>query len=177
MAEPFTLRVFVPTGDPDGLKIVDRMNWTGRGFDIPRESLGLVKQRTDISAPGVYVLVGHEEDELGNDYPLAYVGQAEDVRLRLCQHETKGRRRRHMQRRSSGARRAPVGVEDRRAALGRTEATRAQLLQALAAFCAELQPFHCGHCRKSPASDNVSLGGAGGTGLRHGWSLHEWSVD
>jgi hypothetical protein len=63
------------------------MNWTGRGFDIPRDSLGLIKQRPDISVPGVYVLVGHEEDELGNEFPLAYVGQAEDVRLRLCQHE------------------------------------------------------------------------------------------
>lgn len=87
MPEPFTLRVFVPTGDPDGLKIVDRMNWTGRGFDIPRDSLGMVKTRTDLAGPGIYVLVGHEQDELGNEFPVAYVGQAEDVRLRLGQHE------------------------------------------------------------------------------------------
>jgi len=44
MAEPFTLRVFVPSGDPDGLKIIDRANWTGRGFPrtIPVKTIDIV---------------------------------------------------------------------------------------------------------------------------------------
>jgi len=26
---PFTIRIFVPDGDPEGVRIIDRMNWTG----------------------------------------------------------------------------------------------------------------------------------------------------
>jgi hypothetical protein len=29
MGEPFTIRIFVPDGDPQGVKIVERLNWTG----------------------------------------------------------------------------------------------------------------------------------------------------
>ena len=25
----FTLRMFVPDGDPEGVRLIDRMNWTG----------------------------------------------------------------------------------------------------------------------------------------------------
>jgi hypothetical protein len=31
MADPYTIRIFVPYGKPDGLRIIDRMNWTGLG--------------------------------------------------------------------------------------------------------------------------------------------------
>jgi hypothetical protein len=31
MSEPFTLRVFIPSGDPEGTRIIEKMNWTGRG--------------------------------------------------------------------------------------------------------------------------------------------------
>ena len=27
--EAFTLRMFVPDGDPEGVRFIDRMNWTG----------------------------------------------------------------------------------------------------------------------------------------------------
>ena len=32
MAEGYTIHIFVPEGDPEGLRIIDRMNWTGRGY-------------------------------------------------------------------------------------------------------------------------------------------------
>ena len=38
MAEPFTIRIFVPDGDPEGVRIIDRMNWTGTGIAFPRGS-------------------------------------------------------------------------------------------------------------------------------------------
>lgn len=87
MSEPFTLRVFVPSGDPEGTRIIDRMNWTGRAFYVPREDWPNTRRRPDLSAPGVYVLLGREEDELGNEFPIAYIGQAEDIRNRLDQHD------------------------------------------------------------------------------------------
>jgi len=29
MPDPYTIRIFVPDGDPEGVRIIDRMNWTG----------------------------------------------------------------------------------------------------------------------------------------------------
>jgi hypothetical protein len=29
------LRIFLPDGDPDGLRLIDRMNWTGLGIAFP----------------------------------------------------------------------------------------------------------------------------------------------
>jgi hypothetical protein len=37
MADPFTIRIFVPDGDPEGVRIIDRLNWTGLGIAFPRE--------------------------------------------------------------------------------------------------------------------------------------------
>jgi hypothetical protein len=42
MSEPFTLRVFVPSGDPEATRIVEKMNWTGRGYYVPRDDWGNV---------------------------------------------------------------------------------------------------------------------------------------
>jgi len=33
---PFSLRIFVADGDPDGLRIVERSNWVGRALVFPR---------------------------------------------------------------------------------------------------------------------------------------------
>ena len=38
MAEPFTIRIFVPDGDPEGVRLIDRMNWTGLGVVFRREN-------------------------------------------------------------------------------------------------------------------------------------------
>jgi hypothetical protein len=34
LGEPFTIRIFVPDGDPQGVKIVERLNWTGVGSRV-----------------------------------------------------------------------------------------------------------------------------------------------
>jgi hypothetical protein len=33
---PFSIRIFVADGDPDGLRIVERSNWLGRALVFPR---------------------------------------------------------------------------------------------------------------------------------------------
>ena len=35
MQSPFSLRIFVADGDPDGLRIVDRTNWNGKTLVFP----------------------------------------------------------------------------------------------------------------------------------------------
>lgn len=87
MSEPFTLKVFVPSGDPEATRIVEKMNWTGRGYYVPRDDWPNVKTRPELSGAGVYVLSGHEQDELGNDMPIAYVGQTDNLRDRLDNHD------------------------------------------------------------------------------------------
>lgn len=40
MSAPYTIRIFVVDGDPDGVRIIDRFNWTGKGFFFPRQKWG-----------------------------------------------------------------------------------------------------------------------------------------
>jgi hypothetical protein len=83
MSNPFTIRIFVPTGDPEGLRIIDRMNWTGLGIVFPREEWTSVRQRVEFSRPGIYVLVGYVSDD---DLPTIYIGQGDVVRARIDSH-------------------------------------------------------------------------------------------
>lgn len=82
MPDPFTIRIFVPDGDPDGVRLIDRMNWTGLGIVFPRAKWSEVRQRQEFSRAGVYILVGYPEDDL----PTIYIGQADGVRNRIEAH-------------------------------------------------------------------------------------------
>lgn len=83
MTDPFTIRIFVPDGDPEGLRIIDRMNWTGLGIVFPRTDWPKIKQRSEFAKPGVYILVGYVSDD---DLPTLYIGQGDVVRARLESH-------------------------------------------------------------------------------------------
>lgn len=85
MAAPFTIRIFVPDGDPEGVRLIDRMNWTGLGVAFPRSKWSDVRQRSELLRVGVYILMGYEEAEL-DDLPTIYVGQADGVRERIELH-------------------------------------------------------------------------------------------
>jgi hypothetical protein len=85
----FTLRIFVPSGDPEGVRIFDRMNWTGRGYALPRDRWAEVKSRAELSSPGVYILLGYEADEIGAEQPVAYIGQTDNIRARIETHDLK----------------------------------------------------------------------------------------
>jgi hypothetical protein len=53
---PFSLRIFVADGDPDGLRIVDKSNWIGKALVFPRALLPQVKARPELAQIGVYLL-------------------------------------------------------------------------------------------------------------------------
>jgi hypothetical protein len=84
VAAPFTIRIFVPDGDPEGVRFIDRMNWTGLGIAFPRSKWTEVRQRPEFLRAGVYILVGYQEGE--EDLPTIYVGQADGVRDRIDAH-------------------------------------------------------------------------------------------
>jgi hypothetical protein len=81
---PFTIRIFVPDGDPEGVRVIDRMNWTGLGIVFPREKWPATKQRAEFSRTGVYILQGYAsaEDEL----PTLYIGEGDVIRNRIESH-------------------------------------------------------------------------------------------
>src|SRR5579863_554480 len=84
MSEGFTIRIFVPDGDPEGIRLVDRMNWTGVGVVFPRERWQSVRGRPEFSRTGVYILVGYKEGD--EDLPTVYIGEGDVVRDRIDLH-------------------------------------------------------------------------------------------
>ena len=83
---PFSIKIFVPDGDPDGLRLVEKSNWTGIGVVFNRTNYKQVVGRPEFAKTGVYVLVGFPE---GGSLPTIYVGEGDPVRDRLNQHYSK----------------------------------------------------------------------------------------
>lgn len=85
-SHPFSIRIFVTNGDPDGLRIVERSNWNGLVMVFPRSLLPEVKKRDEFGRTGVYLLLGPREDGEGE---MLYVGEGDPVRPRLENHFSK----------------------------------------------------------------------------------------
>lgn len=83
LSKPFSLRIFVADGDPDGLRLVERTNWVGKAIVFPRALLPKIKQRDELSQTGVYLLLGPREDGEGD---MLYIGEGDPVRPRLESH-------------------------------------------------------------------------------------------
>lgn len=80
---PFSLRIFVADGDPDGLRIVEKSNWIGKALVFPRALLPQVKARPELAQTGVYLLLGPRPDGEGD---MLYVGEGDPIRPRLESH-------------------------------------------------------------------------------------------
>jgi len=83
---PFSIRIFVPDGDPDGLRMVEKSNWTGIGVVFKRTGYKQVVGRPEFDRTGIYVLVGFSEDSA---LPTLYIGEGDPVKERLNQHYSK----------------------------------------------------------------------------------------
>ena len=81
--KPFSLRIFVADGDPDGLRLVERSNWVGKAIVFPRALLPKIKQRVELDQTGVYLLLGPRDDGEGE---MLYIGEGDPVRPRLQSH-------------------------------------------------------------------------------------------
>jgi hypothetical protein len=84
MSKPYTIRLFVPDGDPNTFKIIDKMNWTGIGLEISREAWTTYRNRKELNQAGIYILFGYQEED---DLPTLYIGQGDGVRNRIESHE------------------------------------------------------------------------------------------
>ncbi len=80
---PYTIRLFVPDGNPNSFKIIDKMNWTGVGIELSRDAWGSHKNRNEFNQAGIYILIGQDEE---SDLPVLYIGQGDGVRGRIEAH-------------------------------------------------------------------------------------------
>ncbi len=74
---PFSIRIFSPSGTPDGVLVATNDNWPGRAVIYPRDLAGEVKGRKEYLQPGVYILVGPKR---------MYIGEGDPVGDRLDTH-------------------------------------------------------------------------------------------
>lgn len=79
-----TIQIYLPSGDPAGLRVANLTTRTVRVFDVPRSLLAEFLQRPEAAQVGVYYLFGTNEDETTR----CYVGQSGNVGSRLQQHTT-----------------------------------------------------------------------------------------
>jgi len=80
---PFTLHIHVPDGDPDGLRLLERSNWTGKAVMFPRALYPQVRNRQEFQQTGVYLLLGPRTQ---GDGETLYIGEADPIRPRLENH-------------------------------------------------------------------------------------------
>lgn len=79
----FSVRIFIPSGEPEGLRIVEKSNWTGQGLVFPRAQFADIRQRLELKRTGAYMLWGPGES---GQLPRVYVGEGDLVLPRLDQH-------------------------------------------------------------------------------------------
>lgn len=77
-----TIQIFLPDGDPKGIKVACVTSRVVEMTYIPRARLADAAKRQNLSSVGVYFLVGGE-DQLK---PEVYIGEAENCLARLSQH-------------------------------------------------------------------------------------------
>ena len=85
MPDPYSIRIFVPDGNPEGTKIIDQMNWTGKVLAFPRSDWRKIQNREEFRKSGVYILMGPAENE-NEDLSSVYIGQTEEIGSRKNNH-------------------------------------------------------------------------------------------
>lgn len=83
MLRPQTIQIFLPTGDPRGMRVAEITTRIVRVIEVPRSQLADFLKMPEALQVGVYFLMG-ELSEAG--LPRAYIGQSGNVGNRLAQH-------------------------------------------------------------------------------------------
>lgn len=80
---PQTIQIFLPAGDPRGMRVAEITTRIIRVIEIPRSELGEFIKMPEAKQVGVYFLVGELTDA---GLPRVYIGQSGNVGYRLAQH-------------------------------------------------------------------------------------------
>ncbi|WP_282145464.1 GIY-YIG nuclease family protein [Alteromonas stellipolaris] len=77
---PRTIQIFLPTGDPSGIRIAEQTTSIIRLIEVPRSDIADFLEMDESEQVGLYFLIsGDSKDEL-------YIGQSGEVGSRLMQH-------------------------------------------------------------------------------------------
>lgn len=80
-----TIQIYLPTGEPRGIRIAEMTTRTVQTVLIPQNQLRTARSRPELDQIAVYFLFGESE---GKARPLCYIGQTEDLRSRLDRHSS-----------------------------------------------------------------------------------------
>lgn len=83
MPHPQTIQIFLPAGDPQGIRIAEITTRIVRVIEVPRSLLGDFLKMPEAEQVGVYFLFGEDED---GGAPRCYIGQTGSLKTRLSQH-------------------------------------------------------------------------------------------
>ena len=78
--QPFSITLFATSGDPEGIRHLQKSNWSGYGVVFNRTMFSLLKEQPGFSQAGIYILVGNAAEE------TIYIGEADPVGDRLKSH-------------------------------------------------------------------------------------------
>ena len=81
-----TIQIFLPGGDPRGLRVAEITTRIVQVIEVPRSRLDEFVRMPESGQVGVYFLFGAGSEETD---PEVYVGQTGDLRARLASHDSK----------------------------------------------------------------------------------------
>lgn len=79
-----TITNYLVDGNPEGVIFAYMSNWTGQAIRIPRNLFPESKDYIEIKRPGIYFLIGQNEEN--PDDKLVYIGEANNISERLVYH-------------------------------------------------------------------------------------------
>jgi Domain of unknown function (DUF4357) len=82
-----SIKIYLADGTADGLRIVEKANWTGVALACSRAQYPEIRSRGELTRTGIYVLIADPEGP--GAQPTVYVGEADYLRARLDQQQTK----------------------------------------------------------------------------------------
>src|SRR4051794_24702656 len=80
-----TIRLFLVDGTPQGIRLVDRSQWTGVCLAFSRADYARARLREDFGRTGVYLLTGPDPEGKGPD--VLYIGEGDEGTPRLDSHQ------------------------------------------------------------------------------------------
>jgi len=80
---PRTIQIYLPAGDPRGIRVAELTTSIVRIIEVPRALLSEFLAMPEARQVGLYFLVGDDGDQ---DFPSVYIGQSGSVGARISEH-------------------------------------------------------------------------------------------
>ena len=80
MTEPKLLKVFLPEGSLEGVRVIELSESLVKAFVIPRIKLNSVKDRVELQQPALYLLISSGNNQV-------YIGESENCFYRIKHHD------------------------------------------------------------------------------------------